>query len=184
MKHHRIEKYNMKLCRAFSLVELVIVVMIIGIVSAIAVPRITQASNRAASSALESTLTTVRKAIDIYYAEHQRYPGHDVATFAPSHIAFIDQLDHNTDTIGNTNQAYSSTFKYGPYIRKPFPRNPFNLLKTVYVKANPSDSNPSGADYGWVAVLSTGDFGVIATDQQLEDIGITDPARKQDLVKY
>lgn len=184
MNHPRIKKHYIKLCRSFSLVELVIVVMIIGITSAIAVPRITQASNRAASAALQSTLTTVRKAIDIYYAEHQRYPGYDTFTFGPSQTAFIVQLVHYTDAIGNTNQTYSSTFKYGPYIRKPFPRNPFNLLKTVFVKANPNEPNPSGADYGWVAVLATGDFGIIATDTQLESIGIRDPDRKLDLLKY
>lgn len=184
MNHQHFKKHNIKLCHAFSLVELVIVVMIIGIVSAIAVPRISQASNRAASAALESNLSTVRKVIDVYYAEHQRYPGYDVNTFGPSQTAFIAQLVQYSDAIGNTNQTSSSTFKYGPYIRKPFPKNPFNNLKAVYVKANPGNSNPSGDDYGWVAVLSTGDFGVIATDRQLDDIGILDPNRKKDLRLY
>ena len=51
--------------RAFSLVELVIVLVIIGIVAAIAVPRITRGATRASAVALRSDLATLRNAIEL-----------------------------------------------------------------------------------------------------------------------
>lgn len=169
---------------AFSLVELVIVVVIIGVISAIAVPRISQASSSASVAALEATIANVRKAIDRYYAEHQQFPGYDPGTNTAKNEAFVDQLVLYSDATGKTKTTYTTTYKYGPYLRKPFPKNPFNQLSTVFVKANPGDANPAGDAYGWVAVLSTGDFGVIATDQQLDDVGMTDPKRKDDSRRY
>lgn len=169
---------------AFSLVELVIVVVIIGVLSAIAVPRISHASSSASATALEATITNVRKAIDRYYAEHGLFPGYEPSTQTAKNESFIDQLVLYSDDSGYTNTTYTTRYKYGPYIRNPFPKNPFNDSNKVFVKATPGSANPTGDSYGWAAVLSNGDFGVVATDQQLDDVGILDAKRKQDIRKY
>ena len=108
---------------AFSLVELVMVVTILGIIAAIAVPRMTTAATNASSNALQATLANVRKVIDVYYAEHGRYPGYDPATGLPNNDAFVDQLLLYTDSDGKTNATYAQPFIYGPYLRAvpPFP---------------------------------------------------------------
>ena len=155
--------------RAFSLVELVIVVTIIGVLASIAVPRLSGAATGANSAALQATLAAVRKAIDMYYAEHGSYPGYDPSTQIPGGDWFIQQLTMYSDDEGNTNASFSATYKNGPYLRKPFPTNPTNDLTTVLVKATPSAPDPAAGSYGWVAVLSHGYFGILATDADLED---------------
>ncbi len=157
---------------AFTLVELVMVVTIIGIIAAIAVPRLSSASANASAHALEATLATVRKAIDCYYAEHGSFPGYDPSNGSPDGDSFVDQLVMYSDSRGNTQAAYGTPFIYGPYVRKPFPANPTNLLRTVHVKAQVLDPDPADGSVGWVAVLSTGDFGISATDGDLDEIGI------------
>ncbi|NOX59987.1 MAG: hypothetical protein GXP29_14170 [Planctomycetes bacterium] len=144
---------------SFSLVELAIVIAIIAILGAIAVPRLTKASQRAEASALESNLTNIRKAIDRFYAEHQRFPGYDPATGAPDGLRFIAQLSKYSDFKGNSRTSPNATFKYGPYISLPFPTSPVNGLSTVHVRSFKSDSVPIKTT-GWHAALEDGSFGL------------------------
>ena len=155
---------------AFSLVELVMVVVIIGIISAIAVPRVTRASQRADLSALTATLTNVRKAIDIFYAEHGTYTGYNPATKSPDGSLFVEQLTLYSDVHGNVNAKPGSPNIYGPYLRTPFPTNPFNNLSTVHVKQHESDADPPVDSAGWIAVLDTGAFYISATEAQVDQI--------------
>lgn len=165
-------------CSAFSLVELVIVVTIIGMISSIAVPRVAQAAKNSRVSALQETLTNVRSAIDLYYAEHSRYPGYDPSTGLPHDQKFVEQLLMYTDAQGRTQATSSGNYIYGPYLRSPFPKNPHNKLDTVKVKATPGVADPASGSVGWVAVLSHGYFGVHLNDTELEDIGAPTPNLK------
>ena len=166
---------------AFSLVELVIVVTIIGMLASIAVPRMANASSGAKEAALQATLANVRKAIDVYYAEHGKYPGYSPGTSAPHNAKFVEQLLMYSDDTGDTSETFSATYKYGPYLRAPFPTSPINHLATVHVKATPGDANPANGSVGWIAVLSHGYFGIHATDAELDDIGVEDAAMKATL---
>ena len=173
MSGHRRHRRWHSWFRAFSLVELVIVVVILGVVAAIAAPRMTRASTGASASALHSTLTGVRTAIDCYFAEHDRYPGHLPDTNTPDNDAFVEQLTEYSDADGKTNPTPGNGYIFGPYLRRPFPMNPANGLSTVLVKANPGDADPAAGAFGWVAVLSHGYFGISATAEQLERMGVT-----------
>jgi prepilin-type N-terminal cleavage/methylation domain-containing protein len=64
--------------RGFSLIELVVVVMILGILAAIAAPRLLGTSKQATDNGLKQSLSIVRDAIDRYVAEHSgNKPGAD-----------------------------------------------------------------------------------------------------------
>ncbi len=58
----------------FSLVELVVVIVIIGIIAAIAVPRMSNAVAGARESVLKADLRALRTAIDLYAIEHDGSP--------------------------------------------------------------------------------------------------------------
>lgn len=166
---------------AFSLVELVLVVVIIGLISAIAIPRITRGTRSAQANAVTATVNSVRTAIDAYYADHDRYPGYNPASGLPDGAMFVAQLTRYTDAQGRQNAQPTSEYKFGPYLRVPFPKNPRNGLDTVHVKALPSAPDPAAGTAGWVAVLSHGYFGLAATDAELGELGAETPEAKAHL---
>lgn len=60
--------------RGFSLVELVIVVVILAVVSAIAVPRLSSASGNARYNATNAGFRNLSAAMDAYFMDHYAYP--------------------------------------------------------------------------------------------------------------
>ena len=58
----------------FTLIELIVVMAIIGILAAIAVPAMRQAPIRAREAALKEDLYQMRSCIDQFYADRGRYP--------------------------------------------------------------------------------------------------------------
>ena len=60
--------------RGFTLIELIVVVTIIGILAAVAVSNVKNAQTKAREAALKDDLFEMRKAIDNYYADKQKYP--------------------------------------------------------------------------------------------------------------
>ena len=57
--------------RSFGLIELVIVVVIIGVVAAIALPRMSHGARSAGANALKANLSAFRSAFERYKAEHE-----------------------------------------------------------------------------------------------------------------
>src|SRR5882672_1153516 len=58
----------------FTLIELIVVVTIIGILAAVAISNVKWAQQKAREAALHHDLFEMRKAIDDYYADNQKYP--------------------------------------------------------------------------------------------------------------
>jgi len=60
--------------KGFTLVELMIVVAIIGILAAIAIPQFAAYRTRAFNTAAQSDLRNVRTSMEAYFADNQQYP--------------------------------------------------------------------------------------------------------------
>ena len=56
--------------RAFTLIEILIVVVILGILAAIVIPQFTDASTQASSASLKSQLQTIRAQLELYKVQN------------------------------------------------------------------------------------------------------------------
>ena len=74
-----------RLQRGFSLIELIVVVAIIGILASIALINVRTAQRKARETALRENLFQMRKAIDNFYADKQRYPS-DLNELVPNYV--------------------------------------------------------------------------------------------------
>ncbi len=77
--------------RAFTLIEILIVVVILGILAAIVIPQFTDASNEAMEASVRSQLQTIRSQIELYNVQNPA-TAYDAAT-APG--TFWDPLVQN-----------------------------------------------------------------------------------------
>jgi prepilin-type N-terminal cleavage/methylation domain-containing protein len=77
--------------RGFTLIELMIVVVIISLLAALAVPRFTRASGKAKKSEAKTILKQIYQLERAYYLEHDRYIGApNTAALAASNLGFED----------------------------------------------------------------------------------------------
>ncbi|MEW6067190.1 MAG: prepilin-type N-terminal cleavage/methylation domain-containing protein [Nitrospirota bacterium] len=65
---------NIRDKKGFTLVELLVVVAIIGILAAIAIPQFAAYRTKAYNSAAESDVRNVKTNMEAYYADYQVYP--------------------------------------------------------------------------------------------------------------
>jgi general secretion pathway protein G len=134
--------------KAFTLVEILIVVVILGILAAIVLPKFSNASAEARASMLADDLRLFRSQIEIYKEQHMGIPpGPDASTFC-------NQMTMASNAAGQTAAPGTAGFTFGPYFSQ-MPANPINGKNTVQIIA--AGSFPTAADdaNGWVYQPST-----------------------------
>ncbi|HQT93069.1 MAG TPA: prepilin-type N-terminal cleavage/methylation domain-containing protein [Thermoanaerobaculaceae bacterium] len=84
----------------FTLIELIVVVAIIGILAAIAVPAMRTAPERARESALKEDLFTMRSCLDQFHADRGRYPTSldEIVSLGYLRSVPVDPLTKSKDT--------------------------------------------------------------------------------------
>ncbi len=138
--------------RAFTLVEILIVVVILGILAMVVVPGFVNAQQPARENVLRDTLRMMRTQLEIFAGQHADlapgYPNGDTGA-TPTAAAFEAQLTQYTSQSGTTSATYSAATPYGPYVPE-IPANPFNQLNVVRVLGD-AESFPTadGNTYGW-----------------------------------
>jgi len=139
----------------FTLVEILIVVVILGILAAIVIPQFTDASTEAKNSRLCSDLQSVRSQIELYKIQHN-----DVL---PGTVAGVD---FETALTGYTMQSGALAAPQapgpgvvGPYMQK-IPTNPFidDPAVGILVTEAAAGAAPGDDSSGWFFNSTTGVF--------------------------
>jgi general secretion pathway protein G len=129
-------------CPAFTLVEILIVLVILGILATIVVPQFSNASHQARENTLKDDLRYLRTQIGVYKAQHREVAPGMSGTF-------LDQMTLATDEDGNTSATPSTVYKYGPYISR-MPRNPLNEKEDIKLVAVADLTTAVDDTTGWI----------------------------------
>jgi prepilin-type N-terminal cleavage/methylation domain-containing protein len=125
----------------FTLVELVVVIMILGILAAVAAPKLLGTSSSAADNGIKQTLAIVRDAIERYAAEH----GGEIPAKA-----------------SNDGEAFKTALK--PYLRGEFPTCPVGDNNDVAMTPAAGGITVSGSE-AWHYNSGDGQFIVNSTEE-------------------
>lgn len=123
----------------FTLVEILIVVIILGILAAIVIPQFTNASQSARENSLMSQLQTVRSQIELFKLQH----GDQLPALAGT--SGWSWLTQKSNWSAGT-ASLSSTGSYGPYLQQ-IPTNSLNG-NTAVLDGDGTAAPTTG--YGWV----------------------------------
>lgn len=161
--------FRRQLAKGFTLIELLIVVIIIAILAAIAIPQFSVSSDDAKVAALDANLSTVRSAIEMYRVQHKNtVPAKNTSKItagcptggvagnaaADTKEAFVDQLTGYSNADGQTCTVPDPLFPFGPYLRA-IPAEPGSGLNTVNVVKTVATADNSS---GWLFSTLTGKF--------------------------
>jgi len=180
----QIEIQSLKNQAGFTLIEMLVVVIILGILAMIIVPQISVSTDDARLNSLQTNVNSIRSAIEVYAAQHanrypievyaaqhaNRYPGTyseadgttAVADDAAAKTAFLAQLTQFTDINGTVSGTKTATHKYGPYLKVSLPTNPFNESNDVLCDFDENNittaRTASGGAEGWQYFAPLGVF--------------------------
>ncbi len=91
--------------KGFTLVEILIVVIILGILAAIVIPQFTQASDDARLSSLRSDTQTVRSQLELYRVQNGTYPADVEAALVPTYLKKMPGNPFTDDYAGDPNSV-------------------------------------------------------------------------------
>ena len=136
---------------AFTLIELVVVIMILGILAGVAAPKLLNVSADATDNGLKQSLAIIRDAIELYAAD-------------PANSGNLPPCANATTSFQNA---------VAPYIRGDFPASPVGITNNQ-VKASTTDPLVAdGTVTGWMYNTTTGEFICNSTATTASDASVT-----------
>jgi len=132
--------------RGFTLVEILIVVIILGILAAIVIPQFTNASNDARNNSIASTLQTIRSQVELFKIQH----GDNAPLIAGMWTIMLGKS--STTELGS---AAATGTNFGPYLQQA-PVNPANGQSAVAAAA--------ATNVGWVYSSASGTYAISAVN--------------------
>jgi len=150
---------NRRNTRGFTLVEILIVVIILGILAAIVIPQFTNASQDARVSSLQSLTQTLRSQIELFKLQHGDTLPNIVGSTGTQWNPFTT-LTYYPSSAADFSVAITGSKSYGPYMQSA-PVNPLNQSGAVVdaglatVGAAKPTTPPAGT-YGWAYDYNSG----------------------------
>ena len=102
---------KMRKSKGFTLIELMIVVAIIGILAAVAIPKFANLVTKSKEASAKGSLGAVRSAVSIYYGDSEgEYPAnlHDGLTFGDKYLPASGLGNFTIPKVGTVNPGHTS----------------------------------------------------------------------------
>ena len=158
-----VECSNRRQRLGFTLVEVLIVVVILGILAATVLPQFTSANKDAKESALIQDLQLLRSQINMYKFQHEgQLPG------TKSGVTFSDCMLSKTTLDGTVDAANGD---YGPYLVGQMPQNPYNGLNTVKTLTTAMTEADVDGTTGWLYSSENGELRCNFDDERIDGSG-------------
>lgn len=145
--------------RGFTLMEVLIVVVILGILAATVLPQFASSTANAKESALKQDLQLLRSQLQLYRFQH------DGAVPNGTADNVVKQLTLVTDLSGTTAPVGTSGYPFGPYLMGQLPQNPYNAGNGLMVVTGPVSAAAVDAaavqgsvKVGWIYSTDTGEI--------------------------
>ena len=136
--------------KGFTLVEILIVVIILGILAAIIIPQFTDASEGAKESSVQSNLMAMKSQFELYKAQHNDDHPCDDGNGAIDTLANITaKLTTKTDETG------AAGGDLGPYMQN-IPVNSFAPSAAAFSLGTVADCDEANPPSQWIIDLDTG----------------------------
>ncbi len=94
--------------KGFTLIELLIVVVIIGILAAIAIPKFANTKEKAYIASMKSDLRNLVTAEEAYFADSIKYAGATSCTSVPAKATFCETTGNTLSGLTTTTDGWSS----------------------------------------------------------------------------
>jgi general secretion pathway protein G len=124
-KNKRIEKFGITSEKGFTLIELLLVMVILTVLAAVVVPKFTNRSKQARTTAARADISNIEVALDAFEIDNGRYP---------TTTEGLKWLVEEPTSLSNWN---------GPYIKRGVPKDPWG---NEYVYRQPGRQNTNGFD--------------------------------------
>ena len=139
---------------AFTLIEVLIVVVIMAVLAATIIPQFASSTTDAKASALKFNLHGLRQQVEMYKLQHNGTAPALTGGTLPGLIFASDAAGANTGSI-----TPDSTHPFGPYVQGgALPTNPFDGTVTVTQISTFPPTATAGAGQGWLYEPTSGQF--------------------------
>jgi prepilin-type N-terminal cleavage/methylation domain-containing protein len=162
---------------AFSLIEIIIVVTILGVLSALVLPSFQGHVAKAREATAKDNLKVIRTQIELYKLEHGGVPPGYINGAGAAEALLALQFTATTSETGavSVSTIPAGIYVNGPYLKK-LPLNPFNKLSTIsYVADGTAFATAAdGTSSGWLYKKETAEFVINYTGTDSEGVSYLD----------